>query len=139
MGVRIELNKPSKELTVSEPESVSSLQNGHYGVMRKGVIHISLEEALYLMDIRNAKCYDEHSNELLFNDLAYLLYSKKLMARYFTYKDWRDRGLMVRGIEEARGNYGKNPLKKYPSSKFTPPEVQHRRAFLSRRYGDNNR
>ncbi|MCX6776837.1 MAG: tRNA-intron lyase [Candidatus Micrarchaeota archaeon] len=122
MGIRIELNKPSKELTVSEPESVSSLQNGHYGVMRKGVIHLSLEEALYLMDIRNAKCYDEHSNELLFNDLAYLLYSKKLMARYFTYKDWRDRGLMVREIEEAKGNYGKNPVKKYPSGKFNPPK-----------------
>ena len=122
MGITIEFNKKSKELTVAEPESVSSLQNGHYGVMRSGVIHLSPEEALYLMDIRNAKCYDEKGNELLFNDLARHLYSKKLMARYFTYKDWKDRGLMARPVEEARGNYGKNPMKKYPSGKFTPPK-----------------
>jgi tRNA-intron endonuclease len=122
MAVRIDFNRQSKELTVSEPESVSSLQNGHYGVMRKGVVYLSPEEALYLMDIRNAKCYDEKGNELRFNDVSYSLYSKKLMARYFTYKDWRDRGLMVRGIEEAKGLYGKSPIKKYPSGKFSPPK-----------------
>jgi tRNA-intron endonuclease len=122
MSVRIDFNRQSKELTVSEPESVSSLQNGHYGVMRKGVVYLSPEEALYLMDIRNAKCYDEKGNELRFNDVSYSLYSKKLMARYFTYKDWRDRGLMVRGIEEAKGLYGKSPIKKYPSGKFSPPK-----------------
>jgi tRNA-intron lyase len=122
MAVTIEFNVQSKELTVTEPESVSSLQNGHYGVMKKGIIYLSPEEALYLMDIRNAKCYDEKGNGLRFNDLSHFLYSKKLMARYFTYKDWRDRGLMVRGVEEAKGEYGKSPIKKYPSGKFTPPK-----------------
>lgn len=122
MGVVINFNRETKELTVTEPESVSSLQNGHYGVIRGGVIYLSPEEALYLIDIRNAKCYDEVGNELRFNDVSEVFYSKKLMARYFTYKDWRDRGLMIRGIEEAKGPYKKNPVKKYPSSSFSPPK-----------------
>jgi tRNA-intron lyase len=76
------------------------------------------------MDIRNAECTDENGKEMKFNDLAALFYEPKLMARYSTYRDWRDRGLMIRPVSEAKGDYGKSPVKKYPSAKFTSPKYK---------------
>ena len=122
MGVLLELDSKKKQVTVSQPESVSSLVRGYYGTMHKGVITLFPEEALYLMDIRNARCYDSNGNEYRFNDLAGMYKSKKKMARYFTYKDWRDRGLIARPIEEAKGHYGRSAVKKYPSGSFEAPK-----------------
>lgn len=119
MAVKLELDRESKQITVSEPESVSSLVNGYYGVMEKGVITLFPEEALYLMDIRNARCHDSSGNEHKFNDVAAVFNQKKLMARYFNYKDWRDRGLIARPISEIEENYGRSPMKKYPSDSFS--------------------
>ncbi len=105
---------------VKEPSDVSSLQNGFYGQMIKGVIYLSPEEALYIMDIRNGKCYDDAGNPFSFNDIAALfLKNKKLLARCLTYKDWRDKGLVLRDISEAEGGYGRTVLKKYTSAPFT--------------------
>ncbi|MEM3060536.1 MAG: tRNA-intron lyase [Candidatus Anstonellales archaeon] len=120
MAIYIEINRKTKEIVCLEPQSVSSLVNGHYGVIKKGVVHLYPEEALYLIDIRNAKCYDKNGNVMLFNDVASLFPSKKQMAKYFTYKDWRDRGLIARPICELdwKKNYGRNPVKKYPKGKF---------------------
>ncbi|MEW6329363.1 MAG: hypothetical protein AB1468_04560, partial [Candidatus Micrarchaeota archaeon] len=118
MGVQLEYIPEEKKVVVSQPESVSSLEKGCYGAMHKGVITLFPEEALYLIDIRNGRCYDTHGNELKFNDLAEKFPIPKLMARYFTYKDWRDRGLVLRPISEAEGKYGRSPAKKYPSGKF---------------------
>ncbi|MEM3399407.1 MAG: tRNA-intron lyase [Candidatus Micrarchaeia archaeon] len=120
MAVQLEVH--GKKIIVRDPASVSSLQKGFYGVMHKGVITLFPEEALYLIDIRNAKCYDKNGNALKFNDVAQIFKKKKLLARYFTYKDWRDRGLIVRPVEEATGNYGRNPVKKYPMREFEPPK-----------------
>lgn len=118
MAVKIEFEPKKKSLTVSEPESVSSLVNGHYGYMKKGVIHLFPEEALYLMDIRNAQCHDSSLNTYKFNQVAARFGAKKQMARYFTYKDWRDRGLIPRQVSEICEKYGRNNLKKYPGGKL---------------------
>ncbi len=122
MGVKLEFDRETNAVTVSEPESVSSLVRGFYGKMHKGTITLSPEEALYLMDIRNATCLDKSMNELKFNELASKFSISKLMARYFTYKDWRDRGLILRPVEEATGDYGRNPVKKYPQGRFKAPK-----------------
>ena len=114
MAVKIELDAKKKQLTVSEPESVSSLVNGHYGYMKKGTIHLFSEEALYLIDIRNAACNDTSLNTYRFNAVAALFAQKKQMARYFTYKDWRDRGLIARQVSEICEKYGRNNVKRYP-------------------------
>lgn len=117
--IRLELNRKKDQILVKEPSHVSSLQNGFYGIMEKGIISLSPEEALYIMDIRNGKCYDEPGNQYSFNDVAALfLKNKKLLARYLTFKDWRDKGLMLRNAAEAKGSYGRTILKKYTSSKF---------------------
>ncbi len=119
MAIKIEFSLQKKSLLVSEPESVSSLVNGHYGYMKKGVISLFPEEALYLIDIRNAKCLDPSLNQYSFNQVAKAFEAKKQMARYFTYKDWRDRGMIARQVSEITHKYGRNSPKKYPEGKFS--------------------
>lgn len=133
MAVKIDFSPKKKGLSVSEPESVSSLVNGYYGNMKKGVIHLFPEEALYLMDIRNARCHDSSLNEYKFNHIASKFPRKKEMARYFTYKDWRDRGLIARQVSEICERYGRNNVKKYPEGKLT----LDRFAILARFYPDD--
>jgi tRNA-intron lyase len=112
--IKLGLDRKKRSLSVREPADVSSLQNGFYGQMVRGVIHLSPEEALYVMDIRNGRCYDEAGNEYAFNEVASLfLKNKKLLARYLTYKDYRDKGLVLRGMDEAEGNYGRSISVKY--------------------------
>jgi len=117
--IRLELDRKARRITVREPADVSSLQGGFYGQMKKGVITLSPEEALYIMDIRNGRCYDEAGNTHTFNELASLfLKEKKLLARYLTYKDWRDKGLVLRDSDEASGVYGRASVKKYAGGKL---------------------
>lgn len=119
MGIKIEFSPKRKEAVVSEPESVSSLVNGHYGVMKKGRIFLFPEEALYLMDIRNGRAFDSSLNEYRFNSVAEAFSGKRQMARYFTYKDWRDRGLIARPASEICERYGRNNAKRYPAGKLS--------------------
>jgi tRNA-intron lyase len=118
--IRLELDRKKSTIQVKEPADVSSLQKGFYGQMKKGIIRLSPEEALYIMDIRNGRCHDEAGNTYSFNQTASLfLKGKKLLARYLTYKDWRDKGLILRDLTEAEGSYGRTTVKKYESSKFS--------------------
>ncbi|MBI5046231.1 hypothetical protein HZC07_00680 [Candidatus Micrarchaeota archaeon] len=75
--IKLEFDRKKKILAVKEPADVSSLQNGHYGNMKKGRIYLSPEEALYVMDIRNGKCYDDVGNTFSFNDIAAYFVKKK--------------------------------------------------------------
>jgi tRNA splicing endonuclease len=117
--IKLELDRKKHSLNVKEPADVTSLQKGFYGQMKKGIIYLSPEEALYVMDIRNGRCFDTAGNIYTFNEIAALfLKNKKLLARYLTYKDWRDKGLILRSPAEAEGNYGRTIKKKYKSTKF---------------------
>jgi tRNA-intron endonuclease len=118
--IKLELDRKKRSLLVKEPSDVSSLQNGFYGQMKKGIISLYTEEALYVMDIRNGRCYDPSGNEYHFNEVASMfLKNKKLLARYLTYKDYRDKGLIPRPMSEAQGNYGRSITIKYQSSDFS--------------------
>ncbi len=119
--ITLELNRKTHDIIVKDQSEVSSLQNGFYGEMKKGIIYLKPEEALYVMDIRNGRCFDEVGNSYTFNDLAsFFLKEKKILARYLTYKDWRDKGLILRSIKEVSGNYGRSTAKGYKSGKFEP-------------------
>ncbi len=118
--IKLELDRKKRSLSVREPSDVSSLQNGFYGHMDRGIIRLSPEEALYVMDIRNGRCFDSSGNEYQFNEVASLfLKNKKLLARYLTYKDYRDKGLILRNATEADGNYGRSLSVKYKTSVFS--------------------
>jgi tRNA-intron lyase len=117
-------------IKATKPEDIEALRRAHYGVHRKGELILQLEDALYLIDVRNAKCLED-GKELSFNDLAQRFMRRKLFAEYATYKDWRERGLMVRPIHEAKTGYKKNPIVKYPSQKLTPPKAKAEGMFFS--------
>nr|AIF06766.1 tRNA-splicing endonuclease subunit alpha [uncultured marine group II/III euryarchaeote KM3_195_B08] len=119
--IKLEYNKKKCKFLVKEPEDITSLVKGFYGDLKRGVISIYPEEVLYLMDIRNGRCYDKNGNSYLFNDVAALFTKKdKFFARYMTYKDWRDRGLIARYASEVGEDYGRSVVKKYKYKEFTP-------------------
>jgi tRNA-intron endonuclease, archaea type len=75
-----------------------------------------VEEALYLLDVRNASCTMK-GKKITFSDLAARFWdSEKFMARYFTYKDWRDRGLVAISTKQKYAVPNQTPVKKYPAS-----------------------
>ncbi len=81
---------------VKDQSSIDILRKGHFGKRSKQTIELFPEEALYLMDVRNAEC-SSGAEKLSFNTLAAKFWrSSKFAARYFTYKDWRDRGLVIK-------------------------------------------
>ena len=119
--ISLELDRKKHVVRVKEQSEVTSLHNGFYGHMEKGILTLLPEECLYVMDIRNGKCYDEVGNSYTFNDICTFFKQKKLLARYLTYKDWRDKGLVLRYANDAFGNYGRSSVKKYASTKFSVP------------------
>ncbi len=133
MALELEISKKEKLVRTAHPSSVSSLSNGYWGVMKRGIIELTVEEALYLIDIRNASVRDEAQNSWSFNEVAACLEVPKLMARYLTFKDWRDRGLIARPTNELAGPYTRSPSKKYPEGKYDRPGF----GIMARFYADD--
>lgn len=129
MPLQIDHNSKKNSFSCSEPSSVGSLTNGHYGQMEKGTIKLYTEEALYLVDIRNAVCLDETKNQLTFNQLTEGLDKRRLLTRYFTYSAWRDRGLILLPSSALEKSYGLSSVKEYPSEKFYKNKVSTTATF----------
>ena len=115
--------KPGKKQIYAEDQStIDILRSGYFGELREHKLFLLPEEALFIMDVRNAECFDTDGNKMLFNDLASVYVpQKKFMARYFTYKDWRDRGLIIKeaDFEFKQKEEYKTPIKSYPMSSFS--------------------
>ncbi len=110
--------QPKGGFRVRDQSSRDILKKGFFGQSSGGTMGLSNEEALYLMDVRNAECA-QGSKKLTFNEAASKFWSdKKFIARYFTYKDWRDRGLIIKGPNSATGQSGAGRIKQYPKSRF---------------------
>ncbi len=134
MPVEIEFFDDSKELVVGDPSSVSVLKRAFYGRNEGAVVFLFPEEAMYMMDVRNAIVLSENGKELKFNELAsHFSECERLMTKYYAFKDWRDRGLVIRPVSEA-GKYARNPVHKYPSPGFKVPEYNASARF----YSDDN-
>ncbi|VVB77274.1 tRNA-splicing endonuclease [uncultured archaeon] len=66
--------------------------------------------------MRNAAC-TKGKKQVTFSDLAAKFSSApKFIARYFTYKDWRDRGLVAAMPDKHYTEPNQTPVKKYPLS-----------------------
>lgn len=132
LAVKIEFEEG--RLIVSDPASVSAVDKGFFGIPvngKKDKLELSPEEALYLIDVRNAECTTGNRKKT-FNQVASKhREGKKFLARYYCYRDWRDRGIIARPISEASGNYGRSPVAKYPSKEFTPVTVNAKGLFFS--------
>jgi tRNA-intron lyase len=119
MAITLTFDRKKKRIFADSPQDTTSLLSGHYGTNSRGTVLLQIEEALYLMDIRNAKCADLSGNPVMFNELASaFIRQKKLLSRYLTFKDWRDRGLISRPSKEASGKYGRDSVKKYAGGRF---------------------
>ncbi|MEM0200782.1 MAG: tRNA-intron lyase [Candidatus Micrarchaeaceae archaeon] len=118
------------QLIVKDQSSIDLLKKGFFGSFENKVLKLNIFEVLYLIEVRNAIC-NKKGAELNFADLLSLFNnSKKFMAKYFTYKDWRDRGLVVKDISFFKENSNKVPIKEYPSSKLNLPQYHLEGTFF---------
>ncbi len=106
-----------RKVVVRDQSTKDVLRKGHFGEPKQGgILELIPEEALYLIDVRGAEC-SENGRVLHFNQVAERFGAKgKLMARYFTYKDWRDRGLVIKYPDSVTAQNARVPSKRYPSS-----------------------
>ena len=121
----VEFSLENGKIIVHDLVSVQALDRGFFGSAvegKKTKLELMPEEALYLMDVRGAACLHE-GKQLSFNKVADEFQGKKFLARYFCFKEWRDRGIIARPISEAHGNYGRSPVLRYPSQDFVCPRV----------------
>jgi tRNA-intron lyase len=105
-----------KEAVVTDQSSKDLLKKGSFGKMVGSTLHLEPEEALYLIDVRSAECRCD-GRKLRYNEVAGMIGTgEKMMARYLTYRDWRDRGLIIKRPEFARKEGKETPIKRYPTS-----------------------
>ena len=123
------LNKAS--IVANDQSTKDILQKGFIGELRDdGKVSLSIFEALYLMDVRNANC-TSHGKPVSFSELASKNWkSPKFMAKYFTYKDWRDRGLIIKNLDYKHKESSKTAAKAYPSSTLKIPNYKLTGAFF---------
>lgn len=109
------------KLYAADQSSIDVLARGNFGYRKRNRLELEPEEALYLMDVRNASC-SSNGSQTTFNDLASKFWkSDGFAARYFAFKDWRDRGLIIRR-PTAHRPYGKVQTKTYPKAALALPK-----------------
>jgi tRNA-intron endonuclease len=107
--------EPKKGIWAEDPEAIEKLTKNFFGEERAGKVWLNIEEALYLIKFQGAICYFGNK-QLSFNELATYFIDKepKLLIKYNAYRDWRDRGLILKRVFELKGKTSK-VYKKYPS------------------------
>ncbi len=117
------IERTGGRLIVKDQSSIDILRKGYFGNPTKGGLELSQEEALYLMDVRNAECRSAKGS-ISFNELAAKSWKKrKFIARYFTYRDWRDRGLIIKAPSK-QPEASSAAAKEYPRSTIKLPEYK---------------
>jgi tRNA-intron endonuclease, archaea type len=135
MALTINFSKKEKYAYVTDQSTKDILNNSFFGILDGSRLKLIPEEALYLIDVRKAKCIDpDNDAELSFNDIAAeFSTNKKFMARYFTYKDWRDRGLIIKEPKSgkpAQNRKSQIQIKKYRAEQLRLKNYNLRGAFF---------
>jgi tRNA-intron lyase len=135
MVLSIHFDKKQKLAYAVDQSTKDTLKGSFFGAMEHDKLILTPIEALYLMDVRRAKCTTpDYETELTFNDIAsQFSTSKKFMALYFTYKDWRDRGLIIKEAGQTKGDASKSQIqtKKYRASPLKLKNYNLKGAFFS--------
>ena len=109
---------PGGRFIVEDQSTKDILKKGFFGKQEKKILVLSKEEALYLMDLRNAEC-TKAGKSVSFNDsISKFWNNRKFIAKYLTYKDWRDRGLIIKEPDFKYVKRAKSKIKEYPGSKL---------------------
>jgi tRNA-intron endonuclease len=96
------------------------LEESFIGEPKGNKIYLYPIEVFYLANIRKASVF-EGSKEASLSTIFQRFYSNHFFVRYNVFRDWKDRGLFITFPERiTMKNFGKSPIKKYPSNKFSP-------------------
>jgi tRNA-intron endonuclease, archaea type len=121
----------SKSRIIAADQSTKDiLRKGFFGNIDKGELVLLPEEVLYLIDVRNAECSSK-GTKLTFNDISAKFWNRdKFTARYFTYKDWRDRGLIIKNPSYEYKEPEKTHMKEYPKATLELPKYKLKGVFF---------
>jgi tRNA-intron endonuclease len=113
---------PRKGIWVEEPASFEKLHRNHFGTNKKGKLFLEVEEALYALNFLRGTCI-HGKKELGFNDLAGIFArdNPRMFIKYNAFRDWRDRGLIVKRIEyldKSKTRKKSRISRKYPARKL---------------------
>ncbi len=122
---------PKVGLWAETDEGIQKLHQNFFGELREKKVFLYPEEALYAINFLNATCTRD-GNPVTFNDVAsfYVKEDPRLIIKYNAYRDWRDRGLIVRRLDKKKTRR-KPKFKKYPSSEFTPLKYKVKTVWYS--------
>jgi tRNA-intron endonuclease len=107
---------PKKGIWCEEEDGMEKLKKNFFGEFREGKVFLSPEEALYVMTFLNGTCYI-HEQPACFNEIAsyYVGKNPRLMIDYNAYRDWRDRGLILKKSGEiSDGRRQESPSGQHP-------------------------
>lgn len=106
---------PKKGLWADDGETVEKLSKNFFGRQKGKIILLNIEEALYLMNFQNTRCFLK-GRSVSFSELAsyYIAKEPRLFVRYNAYRDWRDRGLVILRSGQAGKGKGGKAFRHYP-------------------------
>lgn len=98
--------------------SKEELKKSFIGKFERKFLKLEKEEALYLMEIRNAMLF-ENNRIVTINEFLKRFSKDRFLERYLTYRDWKLRGLYITFFDRIeKKNFGKSVTKNYPSENF---------------------
>ncbi|MEM0243274.1 MAG: tRNA-intron lyase [Candidatus Aenigmatarchaeota archaeon] len=109
--------------------SKEELRKSFIGKFEKNYVKLEKEEALFLLEIRNAKVY-EANRIVSASDFLRRFSEARFIERYLAYRDWKIRGLFITYLDRINiKNFGKSPIKKYPSQPLVFSENEKLKIF----------
>lgn len=115
--LRIE-NASGGRFIARDQSTIDILKKGFFGKQERKTLLLSKEEALYIMELRNAECTKTGRTTSFHESISKFCNSRKFIARYLTYKDWRDRGLIIKEPDFKYALRVKAKVKEYPGSRL---------------------
>jgi tRNA-intron endonuclease len=118
------------KIIVNDQSTKDQLKKSSFGYEEGGKYYLYPEEALFVMDIRNAECTHNGKSISSTDFLKKFQNQKKFMTRYFAYKDWRDRGLAIMRMTPKFKSADKSSNKAYPVSLLNLPKFKIKGEFF---------
>ena len=109
-----------------DPESLEKLRSNFFGTEKGGRLVMDPEEALYILIFQNG-VVKQGDRQLGFNHLAsfFVKEDPRLIIKYNVYRDWRDRGLILKRLDKVDKQGSKSGgYKKYPAKQVELPRMK---------------
>ena len=113
-----------------DAESLEKVKSNFFGVEKNGKLVLDPEEALYIITFQNGVVKNTGTgDEMSFNQVAsfFIKEDPRLIVKYNVYRDWRDRGLILKRTDKVEKRGDKTGgYKKYPTKKLQIPDIKAR-------------